>query len=143
MQPASETIRRLLPFTSIALVIALVYVGVVFFSRYRANENAARERREKEAATDRRLLDQLGGSAVKILSFTAEPGALRPGGEVLFCYGVMNAASVSIEPHVEDIQPALSQCFRAHPKRTAEYTITAKDSAGHSTSAHLLVRVIQ
>ena len=138
------TIRRLLPFTTVALVIALVYVGWIFFSRWQANRNVAAVRREKtqrEAAADQRVLQQLGGNELKILSFSAEPGVVRPGGRVLFCYGVLNAASVHIDPHMEDLAPALSQCFYGHPRRTTDYTITAQNKAGHSVSARLLVRV--
>ena len=137
-------IRRLLPFTSIALIIVLAYVGWIFFSRWQANQNVAlaqKEKTAKEAAADQRVLQQLGGNDLKILSFSAEPGVVRAGGQVLFCYGVLNAASVRIDPHMEDLKPVLSYCFYGHPRRTTDYTITAQDADGHSVSAHLLVRV--
>jgi len=136
-----QAVRRVLPYTSIALLLALIYVGWVFFSRWQSNRDIINERKEKEAADDRQVLQRLGGNDLKILSFSAEPGVVPRGGRVLFCYGVLNATTVRIDPHIEDISPALSQCIEAHPKRTADYTITAQDRAGHSVSAHLQVQV--
>ncbi|HZU26799.1 MAG TPA: hypothetical protein VFA04_14835 [Bryobacteraceae bacterium] len=134
-------IRRLLPFTSIALLIALVYVGWVFFARWQANRDADRARREKVAQRDRAVLQQIGGSELKIVSFTATPAAVRAGERVALCYGVNNAKTVRIDPAVQGVWPALSRCVDVHPRRSTEYTITAEDAAGHSASEKLTVVV--
>lgn len=135
------TLRRILPWTSVALVIAALYVAWVFFSRWESNRAIEEQRRDKEAADSRAILEKLGGSDLNIVSFSATPGAVAAGGRVLLCYGVNNATAVRIDPAVDGVGPALSRCVETHPRRTTEYTITANDSAGHSASAKLTVRV--
>jgi hypothetical protein len=135
------TIRRLLPFTSIALLIALLYVGWVLFSRWQANRHIERARREKAAERSRTELQRIGGSELKIISFSATPGAVHAGDRVVLCYGVNNAKSVRIDPFVHGVWPALSRCVDVHPRRTTEYTITATDAAGRSDSEKVRVVV--
>jgi len=136
-----EGVRRLLPWTSVALVIAAVYVGWIFFSRWQTNRDLERARREKQAESSRATLQRIGGSELKILSFSATPGAVGRGERVLLCYGVNNAKTVRIDPFVDGVGPALSRCVETHPRRTTEYTITAADNSGHSASEKLTVTV--
>jgi len=140
-QPLSSPIRRLLPYTTVALLIAAIYVAWVFFSRSQANRDIARQRQEKEAADARRTLDALGGNELKIVSFSITPGVVKPGGRALVCYGVNNAKAVSIEPPIDGVGVALSRCLEIHPKRTTEYTLSARDAAGHSESQKLTIEV--
>jgi hypothetical protein len=145
MVMASETphgtIRRLLPYTSVALLIVALYVAWVFFSRWQSNHDVEQARREKAAESSRKTLEQLGGSDLKILSFSATPGAVRAGDRVVLCYGVNNAKDVRMDPAVDGVGPALSRCVEAHPRRTTEYTLTATDAAGHTASEKLTVNV--
>lgn len=134
-------IRRLLPYTTVALIIAALYVSWIFFSRWQTNRDLDRARREKAAESSRAVLERLGGSEVKIVSFSASPRAVQRGDRALLCYGVNNAKAVRIDPFVDGVGPALSRCVETHPQRTTEYTITASDTAGHTVSEKLTIAV--
>jgi hypothetical protein len=134
--------QKLLPYTTILLIVAALYVGWVFFSRWRDNRNAEEAAAAKKAAQNKKVVDQVFGSgAVKLLNFSVSQTRLRPGDTTNLCYGVANAVSVTIEPHVEDIRPTYNYCLQIQPKKTTTYTLTAKDAAGHTESGSLTVAV--
>jgi hypothetical protein len=132
-------LRRVLPYTSAALLVAMIYAGWTFYTRSTENR-----RTEAEAAAARRKFDQktldMIGSDLKIISFYAPP-VIHPGQKGLVCYGVANAKSVRIEPAIESITPSLGRCIEASPVKTTEYTLTAGDGMGHSVSQTLVVKV--
>lgn len=136
-----RTLRTLLPYTTALFVIAALYAGWIVFSRWNDNRKAERASKEAEAQADRRIVDRLGGGKLKILAFWAEPGKVRRGGRALVCYGVSNAKSVRIEPHIEDITPSLSRCLEVFPKRTTEYKLTAEGSDGHAATGSIVLKV--
>ncbi len=76
-----------------------------------------------------------------ILGFNSAEHEVAPGGRVLMCYGVSNAAKVHIEPGVEPVKPALSHCLEVHPKKTTTYTLRAEDAQGNTKTATLTVNV--
>jgi hypothetical protein len=125
-------LRRALPYTSAALLVAMIYAGWTMYSRWAENRRA-----DEEAAAKKREFDQLTlnmiGPDLKILTFYAN--------RTLICYGVANAKSVRIEPFVESITPSLSRCIKASPTKTTEYTLTADDAAGHTVSRTIVVKV--
>jgi len=57
------------------------------------------------------------------------------------CYGVANAAKVTLEPPVERVWPSLSHCFSVSPRVTTRYTLIAWDQKGKTAqqSAELAV----
>ncbi len=125
-------LRRLLPYTSIAVVLALAYAGWTLLSRRHtdhANEQAAQAQKAK---ADRKIVEADGDGHLKILTFYASPPVLKTGEKGLLCYGVANAKAVRIEPQIEAITPSLSRCIEVSPKVKTEYTLTAQDSAGQS-----------
>jgi hypothetical protein len=70
------------------------------------------------------------------------PTTIAHGEKALICYGVVNAASVRLEPAVESVWPAMSRCFETAPRQTTRFTLTA-ESADHKTvseSIELAVR---
>lgn len=81
------------------------------------------------------------GDELKVLHFMASPGTVRSGEPVLVCYGVLNAASVTIEPHIEDVKPSLSRCLQARPRKTTEYRLVARGKDGKVAEATLQVEV--
>jgi hypothetical protein len=124
------------------MVLALLYIGAVFYSRWSQNRELQREADSKMIEEARRT-DQLYGSGqLKILNFYAVPGTIARGGSGELCYGVANAATVRIEPHVEDVKPSLTRCFSIRPAASTTYTLTAADDHGHqeSSSAKVVVR---
>jgi len=141
---ATNVIRKVLPYSTLAVAVAAAYSGWIMYSRYR-DARAAEERIEK-AKKDRaieqgRWVNDVLGDEVKILSFAADPGVVRPGGSVLLCYGVANASTVKMEPLVEGVRPAFTHCVEVFPRMTTSYTLTAGDKNGKTVSASLTVAV--
>ena len=128
-------IRRILPYTTFALVMVCAYTGYTFYSRYRSEQDRLEEVQQKEAAEDQKTVDKFGGGKLAILSFYASPPSASIGDRVLVCYSVTNAVSVRMEPEIEPIKPSLSRCLETHPKRSITYKLTARDASGKEITA--------
>ena len=125
-----------------AFLVAALYVGWTFYSRHEANRHAQEELDAKQAAARKRVVDQIYGSGeIRIPTFLAEPGVLKPGQSAQLCYGVVNAVSVKLDPPVEALKPTYRHCIEIAPKKTTTYTLTAVNAAGKTKSASLEVRV--
>jgi hypothetical protein len=135
-------IRKLLPFTSVAVVVAVLYVGWTFFSRWQE----ARELREKASQQQvegaRKTIEAYGNGRVRIMNFTISPGMVGRDEKAHICYGVSNAKTVTIDPKPDEgVWPSLARCVEASPKKTTTYTLTANDAAGHTEQQALTVQV--
>ena len=76
------------------------------------------------------MVDQIYGSGeIRIPTFLAEPGVLKPGESAHLCYGVVNAVSVKLDPPVEALKPTYRHCIEIAPKKTTTYTLTAVNAA--------------
>ncbi|HWB82860.1 MAG TPA: hypothetical protein VG675_01885 [Bryobacteraceae bacterium] len=137
----TSTIRSILPYTSAGVIIALVYCGWIFYSRWSSNRRIAAEAQAEEARQAAKVVEMTGGDELKILSFYASPSAIHRGERTLICYGAANAATVRIEPPVGDIGPSLSRCLEIHPKATTTYKLTIADQKGHQQTQDLVVQV--
>jgi hypothetical protein len=78
---------------------------------------------------------------VKILHFYAASLQVPKGEPVTLCYGVENAASVRIEPPVQDLKPGYNRCFQATPERTTTYRLVAEGAAGGPVDKSVTVEV--
>lgn len=137
-----KVIRKILPFTTIALIVAALYVGWMFFSRWQDNRELERKRAEAAAENAREVVSTLGGNDLKILSLTLDRGFIRRGEKLQLCYGVMNATKVKIEPApAEETWPSTNRCVEVAPTRDTTYKLTAEDAAGHTQSASVQVKV--
>jgi hypothetical protein len=134
-------LRRILPYITVALVIAIGYDGWIFFSRWNDARQDTKAAAQQQAQEARRTIELLGGDQLKILNFYATPGAIHRGQQSLICYGVNAAEHVRIEPPVEQLNPAFSHCFKVSPLRDTEYKLSAEDRAGHTVTASLNVKV--
>jgi hypothetical protein len=135
-------IQRLLPVTSIALVLALVYAGWTLMSRRQANRASERAAATERAKADQQIVKMYGDGHLKILAFYASPASLKRGEKGLVCYGVANAKVVRIEPDVEPVSPSMSRCVAiVGPARETQYTLTAQDADGHSQTQSFVLRV--
>ena len=123
-------LRRVLPYTTFALILAAAYTGWTLYSRYSAGQEAGERARETEAREDQKTVDQFGGGKLKILSFYASPNVVRAGQRVLVCYSVVNATEVSITPEIEPVKPSITRCLEVFPKESVTYTLKARDAAG-------------
>lgn len=139
-----QVLRRLLPFTSVALVLAVLYVGWTFFSRW--DENRELEQKHEEAAEEnaRKVTEMLGGNELKILNLSLDRGLIRRGEKLNLCYGVANAKKVTIDPPPNvETWPSMQRCFEVAPTRDTKYTLTAEDAAGHTQTASVEVHVVR
>ena len=139
--PAARSVyRRLLPWLGLLLLGAAIFDGVVFYTRWRSTHDLERANTAREAAEARKFLQMAGGSDLAILAFYAAPGTIRPGQAASLCYGVRNAATVRLDPPVEEVWPTMSRCIQVSPHKDTEYKLTAADAAGHAVSQSLVIR---
>ena len=139
---ARSPLRSLLPYTTALLIVAALYVAWVLYSRYDRNRRAEAEMEAKKAQAEKDIYDTVSAHGeLSFTTFEAATGVLRPGETTQLCYGVVNAASVKIDPPVEQIKPSYRHCMDISPRKTTTYTITASDSAGHTKSVSLTVQV--
>ncbi len=135
-------LEKLLPYTTIAIIIAALYVAWTFYSRYESNQRAVQQIQAEREAARKRVVDQVYGSGeIRFNAFSADSGFLKRGETTELCYSVVNAKNVKLDPPVEPIKPSYHHCVEIAPKKTTTYTITADDGAGHSKSESLTIRV--
>jgi hypothetical protein len=132
-------------YSSAAVLIAAVAVGLIMFSRWRdersRERHAAEEHAEKQREQDRAAVEELGGKEFSILDFYASPKAIRRGAAAKLCYGVSNAKSVKLVPQTQEVWPSAANCVEVSPEKTTTYTLTIVDAAGNSKSESLDLEV--
>jgi hypothetical protein len=135
-------IRKMLPYTTVGVVLAAIYCGFIFYSRWSENREAVQKAKQQELAADQKTVDAYGGGKVKIMAFTLSAGAIHRGDKVDICYGVANAKTVTIDPKPDgETWPSLNRCVEAQPKKDTTYTLTATDEKGQTDTQSLAVRV--
>jgi hypothetical protein len=141
-EPTVSLLRRMLPFLTLVLLVAVAYDGWVFYSCWSYARQAERTLQKQEAADARLALDMLRGGSLKILSFYATPGAIRRGDHANLCFGVIGAQSVRMEPAIEALHPALSSCPQVSPAKGMECKLVAEDGGGQAATSTVAIRVI-
>lgn len=145
MPEKKSAAKNPLLYSSIALGIALVVVGWIFFSRWQQNrsidERVKEERTEKRQESDRRAIEQLGGSEFAIQTFYASPGILHRGESSSLCYGVSNAKTVKLDPPDMPVWPSPNRCADVSPTKNTTYTLTIADAAGNTKTQSLEIKV--
>jgi hypothetical protein len=119
---------------------ALVLLSGVLYTRSSSTSTAETAR----PATVQRNADTVafyGNGQLKVLSFYANPVEVKRGARALVCYGVSNAASVSIEPPVGETWPSTSRCLEVTAAKDTDYKLTAKDAAGHQETRTVSLHV--
>ncbi len=126
-----------------ALAIALGggYLAWTFYGRKQADLEFEKRVQQKELEAGRRFRAAYGSDDVKISGFVIRPPVIRRGQETLFCYGVLNAKVVRLEPPIDSVHPALSYCFDASPTKTTTFKLTAEDGRGKSVQQSVTVTV--
>ena len=124
-------ISKILRITWIPVVLILLYSGWLIWQR----RQSAAFRHTVPADPDPY------GTQLKILDFYTRSDAIARGEKALVCYGVVNAASVRLDPPAEDVWPSLSRCFEVSPPRTTRYTLTAESADHRTVSASVEVKV--
>ncbi|HLW42928.1 MAG TPA: hypothetical protein VKS00_00495 [Candidatus Acidoferrales bacterium] len=137
-----STAGTIFRFSWIIVIIAVLVVAGIFYSRWQENRDIEEKAAASKRAKAQELVEDFGGNDFKILNFYAAPGAIRRGDEAALCYGVSNAKVVTLEPKAsEGVWPSLNRCLEVSPKKTTTYTLTASDAAGHKKTATLTLTV--
>jgi hypothetical protein len=131
--------RRLLPYATGGVAVALLYVIWVFAARSSENRRIEHEAAAREAQAAKEVTEIYGGSQLRIVSFYPTPGVIRRGEKALVCYGVANATTVRLDPAVERVWPSVGRCFEVAPRRTTRFTLTAEDGQGHTATQSFLL----
>jgi hypothetical protein len=143
--PAPEPrngLRNYLLVSAVAFIIAGLYVGWVFYSRWQANQAILEKAAEKRRAQGEQSFEMMGGNRFEILGFYADPATIPAGDKSSLCYSVSNAKSVKLEPPSDEpVWPAFGRCVNVSPRKTTKYTLTIEDGAGHTRTATLEVQV--
>ena len=144
-RPAKSIFKNPFLYSRSLLVVAVLVVGWILFSRWwqnRSIEYRAREAHtEKQRQDDRATVEQMGGKELTIQNFYATPGRIRRGESVQLCYGVANAKTVTLEPQSNPVWPSYSRCVDVAPAKTTTYTLTIADAAGNTKAQSLDVEV--
>jgi hypothetical protein len=140
-----SALRNPLLYSSIAIGIALLYVGWIFFSRSQENraieQKTEEEKAQKQRENDRAAVELLGGKELAIQMFYASPDTIHRGESTRLCYGVANAKTVKLEPQSNPVWPSLSRCVEVAPAKTTTYTLIIEDAPGNTKSQTLEVKV--
>ena len=138
-------LKNPLVYSSIALLIVVLYVGWVFFSRWHENRGIERTAAEKAAAMqqreDRTTVEEMGGKELAIQNFYGTPGVVRKGESVQLCYGVANAKTVTLVPQDNPVWPSYSRCVDVKMEKTTTFTLTATNAAGKSVNSTVEIKV--
>ena len=141
-QEPDSVLRKILPFTTVGVLLAAIYVGYIFYSRWSENRELAEKAKQQEIASDQMTVNAYGGGNVKVLNFTISPSVVSKGEKVSICYGVANAKTVTIDPKPDsETWPSLSRCVEAAPTKDTTYTITATDEKGKTDTQSLAIKV--
>jgi hypothetical protein len=76
---------------------------------------------------------------VNILQFYASPVTIAKGDRALLCYGVEGAASVRLQPAVEELAPSRARCVEVKPEASTKYVLFATNAAGAEVSKEIEV----
>lgn len=137
----AQFIRKLLPFTTAAVVITALYVGWIFYSRWEANRDAERAQADARVQSAQKVLESYGGNKVKVLNLSLNQGVIHPGETTQLCYGVSNAKTVTVSPSIGETWPSMYRCIDVSPKTDTTYTLTASDGQRNSESKSVEIKV--
>jgi hypothetical protein len=133
----SQTLR----WTLVIVAAGLLYWAWVFGSRILSQRPAAGPPARPQQVGPARSPLGAGAAGPKILQFYAYPGLLTEGERAALCYGVAEAAAITIEPGIGAVPPSTNTCLSISPQSDTRYTLTARGHDGASTTASFVLRV--
>lgn len=140
--PKRSPLQAILPYTSVAVVIAALYVAWTFYSRHEASVKSQQELAARQNEQRQREAQHIFGSGgLSFRTWSADKAVVRPGETAHICYGIVGAKTVKIDPPLADLKPSYLHCFDVTPNKTTTYTVTATDAAGRSASQQLTIQV--
>jgi hypothetical protein len=132
---------RILRIMPVFVLIAALYAGWIFYSRWSDAVHARHNAAAREAERAREDVELNGGSQLKITMLYASPAVVGKGEKLQLCYGVVNAKNVAFDPPVDNVWPSMNRCVDVSPKKSTTYTLVADDGAGHADKAQVSVQV--
>lgn len=132
MSPA--VLNRIRLVLRLALAAAIAYVLCVVGLRLFSYRKFVAAKQQEEALGNDPIARIYLGDDVKITQFYSPDGKL-------LCYGVVNAKSVRIEPHIDGVSPSISRCVEAAPKKTTRYILAAEGHDGSTVRESLEIKV--
>ena len=137
-----STLRTVLRYSWISVVLAALYVAWVLYSRHERDVAAQAEVEKKKQQEAQRVNDLIFGSGeIQFTTFSADAAVLHRGQSAELCYGVVNAIRVELDPPVEQAKPTYHHCLEIAPKATTTYTIKATDAKGNTKSESITLQV--
>jgi hypothetical protein len=111
--------------------LSVVYTAATFLSRRAAEWKPARR-----VVSGRPLPAEYSDpTGLHILHFYAAVSSLVEGEKTTICYGVLNAASVRMDPSPGEITPSINRCVEIAPEATTRYTLYATGKDGQKAAA--------
>ena len=142
--PQKSFLKSRLALFPLLILVAALYLGWIFFSRHREdqqyNQRVRDEQAQKQREADQATIQQLGGNDLAIQMLYATP-EVRHGQTAQVCFGVANAKSVTLEPQSSPVWPSHSLCVDVKPAKTTTYTLTATAADGKSLTQQVTVAV--
>jgi hypothetical protein len=140
-EPPSSGINLYVVIPIVVFLLGTLYVGGVFYSRWRSNREIEAKSADAQRTHDANVYQAMGGDRFDILKFFAYPAMVSRGDSVTLCYSVSNAKSVTLEPQSNAVWPAFERCVSVTPAKTTTYTLTATDANGNKKTATAEVEV--
>lgn len=103
--------RNPLLYTSLLVLLSMLYAGWVLFSRRQEVREMEEKAKAEKLAEDQKIVESLGGNRFEILNFYASPPVIHRGETAQLCYGVSNAKAVHLEP-ADEFRVALVHALR-------------------------------
>jgi len=141
MTERKSFLQRIPLMMPIVILIAAIYAGWIFYSRWSEANNARRAAAVREIENAKKDVELNGGSQLKITTLYASAGTVHKGQPVEICYGVVNAKNVAFDPPIADVWPSRSRCVNVSPAKSTTYTLNADDGAGHKDTAQIAIKV--
>jgi hypothetical protein len=138
-----SSLAALLPYTTVVMILAALYVAWIFYSRHESARKEQEAIKARQQETEKRNADLIFGSGeVRLTVFSADNAMVRRGETTRLCYGVVNATTLKIDPPVsEPVKPTNRHCVEITPKQTTTYKLTASNDKGETKTASLTVQV--
>ena len=142
-EKGKSALAALLPYTTVVMILAALYVAWTFYSRHESARKAQEAVETKQQEAEKRKADIIFGSGeITFTTFSADNGTVKRGETTRLCYGVVNATTLKIDPPVgEPVKPTNRHCVDIAPKQTTTYTITASNDKGDTKTSSLTVQV--
>jgi len=136
-------LEAILPYTSVAVVIAGLYVAYTFYSRHESSRKAQEAIQAKQEEARKQQVEQIYGSGeIKFTTFGVDEAVVQRGHSTQLCYGVLNATAVKIDPPLSEPGKVTAyHCVEIAPRATTKYTITATNAKGETKSESVTVQV--